>query len=146
VITQCTSVAWRRQGRPVRFVDGATVSSPDMPAKQAAYPQPGSQRPGLGFPQCRMVGIVCLAGGAILNAATGPFRGKDSDEQTLLRSIHDTVQADDILFGDAFYSTCFLLCALRARGSDDVFVRQGTHCRSTDFRCDLRLGARDHVI
>jgi hypothetical protein len=33
----------RRQGRPVRLVDGTTVVRPDTPANQAAYPQPRCQ-------------------------------------------------------------------------------------------------------
>ena len=37
-------------GRPVKLVDGATVSMPDTAANQPAYPQSGSQQPGLGFP------------------------------------------------------------------------------------------------
>ena len=46
---------WRWRGRPVRLVDGTTVVLPDTPANQAEYPQPRSQKPGLGFPLCRMV-------------------------------------------------------------------------------------------
>ncbi len=76
----------------------------------AAYPQPSSQKPGLGFPQCRLVGIICLASGAVLNTAMGPCKGKGSDEQSLLRSILDTLESGDILLGDAFYATYFLLC------------------------------------
>ena len=146
VITQRAPVAWRWRGRPVRLVDGTTVSLPDTPATQAAYPQPGSQCPGLGFPQCRLVGIVCLASGAVLNAALSPCRGKGSDEQTLLRSIFDTLQAQDMLLADAFYGTYFLLCALRAQGCDGLFAQQGARSRSTDFRRGQRLGERDHVI
>ncbi len=37
---------WR--GRPVRRVDGTTVGMPDTPDNQSAYPQPHSQKPGLG--------------------------------------------------------------------------------------------------
>ena len=57
--------------RPVRLVDGTTVAMPDTPANQAAYPQPRSQKPGLGFPLCRLVGLLCLGSGAVLNAAIG---------------------------------------------------------------------------
>ena len=146
LMTQRAPVGWQWRGRPVRLVDGTTVSLPDTPANQAAYPQPGSQRPGLGFPQCRMVGLVCLASGAVLNAATSACRGKGSDEQTLLRSIFDTLQANDVLLADAFYGTYFLLCALRARGCDGLFAQQGARSRSTDFRRGQRLGERDHVI
>jgi hypothetical protein len=93
----------------------------DTAANQAAYPQPGSQKPELGFPLCRMVSIICLGSGAVLDMACGPCKGKGNDEQTLLRSMLDTLQADDILLGDAFYATCFLLCALKDKGVDGVF-------------------------
>ncbi|MFU5485749.1 IS4 family transposase, partial [Pseudomonas aeruginosa] len=71
---------------------------------------------GLGFPICRLVGIVCLSSGAVLNAALGRFRGKGGDEQTLLRSMLDTLNAGDVLLGDAYYATYFLLCELQRRG------------------------------
>src|SRR5699024_7920289 len=45
---------WR--GRPVRLVDGTTITMPDTPTNQAAYPQQRNQQPGLGFPICRLVG------------------------------------------------------------------------------------------
>jgi hypothetical protein len=99
-------------------VDGTTVQLPDTPDNQAAYPQAPTQKPGLGFPLCRLVGIVCLGSGALLNASTGRYQGKGSDEQSLLRSILDTLQRGDVLLGDAFYATYFLLCALRERGID----------------------------
>lgn len=137
---------WHWRGRPVRLVDGTTVVMPDTPANQAVYPQPRSQKPGLGFPLCRMVGIVCLGSGALLNAAVGHYRGKGGDEQSLLRSILDTLERGDLLLGDAFYATYFLLCALRERGIDAVFEQHGARARSTDFRCGQRLGQRDHLI
>ena len=55
-----TPEPWHWRGRPVRLVDGTTVVMPDTSANQAAYPQSRSQKPGLGFPLCRMVGILCL--------------------------------------------------------------------------------------
>jgi len=141
-----TPQAWHWRGRPVRMVDGTTVPMPDTPANQAAYPQPRSQKTGLGFPLCRLVGLVCLGSGAVLNAAIGQYRGKGGDEQTLLRSVLDTLQAGDILLGDAYFATYFLLCDLRQRGVDAVFEQHGARRRSTDFRRGQRLGARDHLI
>jgi hypothetical protein len=141
-----TPQTWHWRGRAVRLVDGATVALPDTPDNQELYPQPGSQQPGLGFPLCRLVGIICLASGVVLNSAMGPCQGKGSDEQSLLRSILDTLACGDILLGDAFYATYFLLCALRERGVDGVFEQQGSRRRRTDFRRGQRLGARDHLI
>ena len=138
--------AWHWRGQPVRLVDGTTLRLPDTPANQAAYPQPRSQKPGLGFPLCRMVGLVCLGSGALLNAAIGRYRGKGGDEQSLLRSILDTLKRGDLLLGDAFYATYFLLCALRERGIDAVFEQHGSRQRTTDFRRGQRLGAHDHLI
>lgn len=138
--------AWLWRGRPVRLVDGTTVPMPDTPANQAAYPQPRSQKPGLGFPLCRMVGILCLGSGALLNAAIGRYRGKGGDEQSLLRTMLGTLNVGDILLGDAYYATYFLLCDLQERGVDAVFEQQGSRRRSTDFRRGQRLGVRDHLI
>ena len=140
------SPAWHWRGQPVRLVDGTTVPMPDTPANQAAYPQPRSQKPGLGFPLCRLLGLVCLGSGAVLNAAMGPYRGKGGDEQCLLRSVLDTLESGDLLLGDAYFATYFLLCTLRERGIDGVFEQQGARRRSTDFRRGRRLGARDHLI
>ena len=138
--------AWHWRNRPVRLVDGTTVTMPDTPANQAAYPQSRNQKPGLGFPLCRIVGIVCLGSGALLNAAISPYQGKGNDEQSLLRTILDTLAGGDVLVGDAFYATYFLLCALRVRNIDAVFEQHGSRNRITDFRCGQRLGQRDHLM
>ena len=145
-ITTQAPEGWRWRGRPVRLVDGTTVVMPDTPANQAAYPQPRSQKPGLGFPLCRIVGLLYLESGAVLNAAIGRYQGKGGDEQTLLRSILGTLERGDLLVGDAFYATYFLLCTLRTLGIDAVFEQYGARQRRTDFRCGQRLGPRDHLI
>lgn len=146
MVSAYSAKTWQWMGRPVRLVDGTTVSMPDTAANQAAYPQSRGQKPGLGFPICRLVGIVCLSSGAVLNAALGRFRGKGGDEQTLLRSMLDTLNTGDVLVGDAYYATYFLLCELQRRGIDGVFEQYGARRRSTDFRRGRRLGTRDHLI
>ena len=62
--------AGRWQGRRVRLVDGTTVPMPDTAANQAASPQSGQQKPGLGFPLCRLLTLFCLSSGAVIDAAT----------------------------------------------------------------------------
>jgi hypothetical protein len=116
---------------------------PDTAANQAAYPQSRGQKPGLGFPICRLVGIVCLSSGAVLNAALGRFRGKGGDEQTLLRSMLDTLNAGDVLVGDAYCATYFLLCELQPAGIDGVFEQYGARRRRTDFRRGKRRSSND---
>ena len=40
---------WLWQGRHVILLDGLVVDAPDTTENQAVYPQPSSQKPGLGF-------------------------------------------------------------------------------------------------
>lgn len=138
--------AWRWQNRRVRIVDGTTVTMPDTPANQAAFPQQRGQKPGLGFPICRVVGITCLSSGALLNAAVGRFSGKGGDEQTLLRSVQDTFERGDVVVGDAFFATYFFIATMQGKGVDLVMEQQGSRRRSTDFRKGKKLGSKDHVI
>ncbi len=137
---------WHWRGRRVRLVDGATVTLADTEDNQAAYPQPNSQKPGLGFPICRVVALLCLGSGALLDAATGACQGKGGDEQTLLRTMLDSLDGDDILLGDGFYATYFLLCELVRGGVDGLFEQHGARKRSTDFSQGEKLGVRDHLI
>ena len=55
---------WRWKGRTVKLVDGSTVSMPDTPANQEAYPQHTPQQQDLGFPMARVLGMFCLASGS----------------------------------------------------------------------------------
>lgn len=145
-IDQQLPTDWRWQGRRVRLVDGTTVTMPDTEENLAVFPKQRGQKPGLGFPICRVVGITCLSSGAILNAAIGRFNGKGGDEQTLLRSIEDTLYSDDILLGDAFFPTYFFIARMQRRGVDILMEQQGARKRITDFRRGQSLGTRDHVI
>lgn len=137
---------WLWQGRRVRLVDGTTVTLPDTPANQTSYPQQSGQKPGLGFPICRIVGVTCLSGGAVLDAAMGDYKGKGSGEQALLRTLLDVFEPGDVMLGDAFYGTYFLLAELRSRGVDALFEQQGSRKRTTDFSQGEKLGSRDHLI
>jgi len=137
---------WHWQGKRVYVIDGTTLTMPDTEANQAAYPQQRGQQPGLGFPICRLLGVTCLSSGAIVNASMGPFRGKGSDEQALLRNILDTFTTGDCVLGDAFFGTYFLLNALHDKGVDALFEQMGARKRVTDYRRGKRLGAKDHLI
>lgn len=137
---------WHWHNRRVRLVDGTTVTLPDTPANQLAYPQQGNQEPGLGFPICRIVGITCMFSGAVLNAAVGKYKGKETGELALLRPMLDSLEATDVLVADALYATYFMLADLASRKVDAVFEQHGARKRSTDFRKGKKLGQRDHLI
>lgn len=137
---------WRWHGRRVHLVDGTTLTMPDTEANQAEYPQQSGQKPGLGFPICRLVGLICLSTGAVVNASMGKFKGKGADEQTLLRKMTNSFHRGDLVLGDAFYGTYFFLASLLAEGVEGVFEQMGARKRTTDFSKGIRLGTNDHVV
>lgn len=136
--------SWLFRGRPVKIVDGSTVVMPDTRDNQAAYPQPSSQKPGLGFPIARIIVVLSLAVGTVLDAALGPYQGKQTSELALLRLVMEQFQADDIMVGDRFFCTYWVIAALRRRGVD--IVCRLHQCRTADFRRGLRLGPADHLV
>jgi len=71
---------WLWHGRRVYLFDGTTVTMPDTPANQAAYPQVYNQKPGLGFPIARLGAITSLACGAVVNLGFCRYAGKGQGE------------------------------------------------------------------
>jgi len=67
---------WKWKGRSVKLVDGTTVSMPDTPENQKMYPQPESQKEGVGFPIARLVAIVSISCGAFLDSSDWAFHGQ----------------------------------------------------------------------
>ena len=76
---------WLWQGRHVYMFDGSTVTMPDTPENQQAYPQVYNQKPGLGFPIARIGVITSLSCGAIVNLGFCRYAGKGQGETSLLR-------------------------------------------------------------
>ena len=136
--------SWLFQGRSVKIVDGSTVLAADTAENQAAYPQPTNQAPGLGFPIVRFLVIFSLAVGSVLEAAVGPYQGKETSELALLRSIVGQFRPGDIALADRFFCSYWLIAALRARGVD-VVVRLHQR-RKADFRRGRKLGRKDHIV
>ena len=135
---------WHFHGRPVKVIDGSTVIMPDTAENQAAYPQSKTQKPGLGFPIARIVIVFSLAVGTVLEAAIGPYQGKQTSELALLRQVINQFQPGDIVLGDRFFCSYWVIAALQARGVD-VVVRLHQR-RTADFRRGRRLGREDHVV
>jgi Transposase DDE domain len=136
--------SWLFHGRAVTLVDGTTVSMPDTPENQAAYPQHANQKPGCGFPIARIVVLICLATGAVLDAAIGPRKGKLTGESTLLRHLHGRLRRGEILLGDRCFCSYFEVALLLAQGVD--VVMRDHKSRPVDFRQGRRLGDDDHVV
>lgn len=138
------SPRWRWHGREVKLIDGTTVSMPDTEENQQQFPQSRTQKAGLGFPVARLVAIISLSCGAVVEWAVGPCAGKSSGEPSMLRALVGCLRPGDVVVADRYYAGYFMLTMLMQHGVD-VVVRQHQH-RTTDFRCGKRLGKCDHIV
>jgi hypothetical protein len=135
---------WLWKGKHVYLVDGTTASMPDTPDNQTAYPQPSSQQEGLGFPMTRMVVLLSLATAMVKGMAMGPYAGKETGETALLRELFARLGPGDVLLGDRYYCSYFMIALLQELGID--FVVRLHQRRDADFRRGQRLGEGDHVV
>lgn len=92
----------------------------------------------------RLVILASLNNGVILDCAIGKYSGKETGEHALARQILSGLRKGDILLGDRYYPSYFLIAELKALGVDGVF--QSHRSRSIDFRKGKHLGTKDHLV
>jgi len=127
-------------GRRVRVIDGTSVQLPDTAPNQREYPQPNQQKPGCGFPVMYISVLMGLGSGAIIDAET---IGGSGYERANFRTLWRSLEAGDIVLGDAGYGSYAEVAMLRERGVDAVF-RQGQ--RRLDTGNGIRVGKNDWLI
>jgi hypothetical protein len=135
---------WLWKGKHAKLIDGFTFTMSDTPANQAEYPQQKSQKPGVGLPIARVVTILSLATGCVMDMALGPYAGKQTGEPALLRELFGRLGAEDIAVADRYYCSFMMIALLLAQGTQ-VCVRKHQR-RHSDFRRGRRLGKYDHII
>ena len=135
--------SWLWRGRPVKLVDGTTVSMPDTADNHAQF-SGKKQKQGMEFPRGRLVGVISLSCAAVLDWALGPYEGKGTGECALLRQLIRGIVCGDVVITDRAYAGYFMIAELLAQGADIVMRQHQT--RKTDWRRGRRLGKRDHVV
>jgi Transposase DDE domain len=128
-------------GLCVKVVDGTSTSLPDTPKNQRAYPQPGGQKPGCGFPLLRLVGVFSLATGALLDYAKG---NKHQHELSLLQRLLHLFKPGDLALADRGFSNYTLMAMLLGRGVQGLFRLH--QARPGDLRQGKRLGKNDRLL
>jgi len=134
-----TETGWL--GRRVWVVDGSSVSMPDTPELQAAFPQPAGQKRGCGFPVAQIVALFCWTTGAVIDLAIDSII---PHELPLFRRLWDHFAPGDVVLADRAYGSYVDLARLRERGVYGVFRLHQR--RQPDFRKGRRLGHDDRLV
>lgn len=128
------------QGRAVKVLDGTTLTLPDTPKNQAAYPQTASQKPGCGFPQMNLLVRWSARGAAVLDFAEGDHH---HGEMRLLHQLAPTFEPQDIVVYDRAAGH-FVACAQLSARQVDLISR--VSIRKIDWRRGQRLGHNERLV
>lgn len=144
-LEQAAEPSWLWKGKHhAKLIDGFTLTMPDTPKNQAKYPHPRTQQPGVGLPIARVVAIVSLATACVTDLAIGPYKGKETGESALLRSMLGSLAAGDVAVMDRCYCSFMMIALLLAQGTHTCARKHPL--RHSDFRRGRRLGKYDHLI
>jgi hypothetical protein len=127
-----------------KLIDGFTFTMPDTEKNQKKFPHPRTQTRGVGLPIARAVAILSLATACAMDAAYGPYSGKETGESALLRTLLGSLSKGDVAVMDRYYCSFWMIALLLAQGTQ-VCARKH-HLRHSDFRRGKRLGKYDHLI
>jgi hypothetical protein len=131
-------------GKPIKVFDGSTVTMPDTPANQIAFPQHPRQKPGAGFPIARLGVLFSLVSGAVLQWGLCRYKGKAQSELALLSQMLPSLSRGDIVLADRYLCSYCVFALLLGKGLD--LLTRLHQSRKTDFRRGRRLGRGDHIV
>jgi hypothetical protein len=141
---QQSPLAWLGHGLNVVLADGTTALMPDTPKNQTVFPQQSNQKPGLGFPIVRLLALISLATGVIIDYRHGPYQGKGTGESSLFSQMLSSLLTGDLLLADRYYCTFAIIALLQAKGIPVLFPLHAN--KKADFRQGRKLGAKDHLV
>jgi len=128
-------------GHRVWVADGSSVTAPDTPANQKAFPQQKVQQPGCGFPIIRLVALLSLATGMLVAWAAGSW---SAHEVGLLQTLWEHLRPGDVLMADRGFCNWALLAQCLQHGAHAVFRVKGV--RRRDFRQGKRLSREERLV
>jgi hypothetical protein len=105
-------------GRRVLMADGTGATAPDTPPLQKIWPQPSEQKQGCGFPVIKLLALMHLAKGVILQLSMMSLHVSDMSQ---LAGLHGILRCGDVLLGDRAFCSFGHLALLVAMKVDAVF-------------------------
>ncbi|MCP4473011.1 MAG: IS4 family transposase, partial [Gammaproteobacteria bacterium] len=134
----------KRRNYNVVIADGTTVLMADSEENRNEFPQQSVQKAGPGFPTARIVGLISLGTGSIIDHALSAYQGKGSGESSLFSQVANAMGPGDLLPADRYYCTYAIVALTHSRGVPVLFKNHAK--KKADFRQGKKLGSKDHLI
>ena len=115
---RCIEEAATWLGRRVLMTDATAVTTPDTPQLQRLWPQPSAQQKGCGFPAVKLLALLDLATGMIVQLT---MMCLNVHEMSQLAGPHAGLRRGDVLLGDRAFCSFAHLVLLAAMSVDAVF-------------------------
>ena len=135
----------RLWNRDIYLMDATTVSMPDTPelTQEFGKHHGGKNKTPFPFPIARLVALVSLTSGAVMDMAIGAYK---TSEHALLENLWKGAPwlRGAILVGDSLYGSFAQLALMQARGVDMISRPRGT--RDLDMRRGKRLGKGQRLV
>jgi hypothetical protein len=128
------------QDRVVKVLDATTLTLPDTPQTQRAYPQNSVSKPGCGFPLMQLLVVWSARGGGVLAHAKGD---RHQGEMRLLHQLGSALQPQDIAVYDRAAGN-YVACARLRAGQIDLISRVAT--RKIDWRRGRLAGPGERLV
>lgn len=114
--TQESASTWL--GRRVLIADATTCITADTPAMQRRWPQPSVQKVGCGFPMIKLLGLIDLASGMIVQLSMFSLHVHEMSRSVAMAAM---LRAGDVLLGDRGFCSFAHLSLLALKKIDAVF-------------------------
>jgi hypothetical protein len=115
-------------GHRVFVADATSATTPDEPVLQDLWPQPSAQAQGCGFPTIKLLGLLDLVTGMIVQLS---LMCMDVHEMSQLPGLHAALRAGDVLLADRGFCSFWHLAML---AESSVFALFRMHQRQiVDF-------------
>ena len=128
-------------GRRVKVFDGSSVSMPDTPENQKAYPQPTTQKVGCGFPLAKFGVLFSLQTGAAIAVIIEVFKTHDVK---LARQLYDCLEPGDIFLSDRACCSYADIYFIKQRNCDAVIRLHQS--RQKQMRKKKKIGPNDRLV
>jgi hypothetical protein len=115
---RCMQDAYLWLGRRVLVADATSAATPDKPAMQDLWPQPSEQKIGCGFPVVKLLGLLDLATGMIVQLTLMCLSMQEMNHSAGLLA---TLKAGDVLLADRGFCSFMNVVMLLKHSVDAVF-------------------------